>query len=122
MAILTDRRTALQMMLEERRREASEPSTGLVGRLENVDLVLEEMRQETLDRVARALKQNEEGSYGYCFGCHREISEQRLRALPFVVLCDRCEAEAEHRGHLREASRRVRAKFDAQPLFRENHG
>jgi DnaK suppressor protein len=37
----------------------------------------------------------EEGRYGLCFECGDEISEARLRALPFAVRCKDCEEARE---------------------------
>ena len=37
--------------------------------------------------VVRALEKLDEGSYGRCDACGREIGEGRLEALPWAVLC-----------------------------------
>jgi len=69
---------------------------------EEMDLALLQMRTETLGRIDEALRRLDAGEYGVCFACSGEISEPRLRALPFAVRCQRCEGahERDH-GHAR---------------------
>jgi DnaK suppressor protein len=43
--------------------------------------------QVTRADVVRALEKIDEGSYGTCDVCGREIPEGRLEALPWAVLC-----------------------------------
>jgi DnaK suppressor protein len=43
--------------------------------------------------VVRALAKLEEGTYGYCDRCDAPISEGRLEARPWSVLCVRCASE-----------------------------
>jgi DnaK suppressor protein len=49
------------------------------------------IRAETLTRIDEALLRLDAGHYGSCLECGREISERRLRALPFAVRCQVCE-------------------------------
>jgi DnaK suppressor protein len=42
------------------------------------------MRADTLARVDEALVRLDAGKYGSCVECDGEISERRLRALPFA--------------------------------------
>jgi RNA polymerase-binding transcription factor DksA len=65
------------------------------------------MRVETLLRIDEALVRLDAGEYGSCFECAGEISERRLRALPFAVRCRACEErrEEEH-GHARQLAQR----------------
>jgi DnaK suppressor protein len=49
------------------------------------------IRAETLTRIDEALLRLDAGKYGSCLECGREISERRLRALPFAVRCQVCE-------------------------------
>ena len=49
------------------------------------------MKAETLTKINDALHRLEEGAYGYCADCGGEISDKRLRALPFAVRCKDCE-------------------------------
>ena len=62
---------------------------------EDIELALIQMKAETLQKIDEALGRLEEGTYGYCFECGEEISERRLRALPFAVRCKDCEEARE---------------------------
>lgn len=62
---------------------------------EDIEFALIQMKAETLNKINEALTRLEEGTYGYCFECGAEISERRLRALPFAVRCKDCEEARE---------------------------
>jgi DnaK suppressor protein len=62
---------------------------------EDIEFALIQMKAETLQKINEALGRLEEGAYGYCFECGEEISERRLRALPFAVRCKDCEEARE---------------------------
>ncbi len=68
---------------------------------EDIELALIQMKSETLNKIDAALRRLDDGSYGDCFECGDEISEARLRALPFAVRCKECE-EARETAELRE--------------------
>ena len=109
----------LKRMLEERRREMLSEVQGKIrdqreegtwGKIhevldagesseadiqEEIEFALIQMKAETLTKINEALRRLEEGAYGYCFDCGGEISEQRLRALPFAVRCKECEEARE---------------------------
>jgi RNA polymerase-binding transcription factor len=52
-----------------------------------LDEGLEEGAQQTLMQIDRALAKIDDGSYGTCERCGRQIAEERLRARPWAVLC-----------------------------------
>jgi DnaK suppressor protein len=68
---------------------------------DDIEFALIQMKAETLAKIGEALTRLEEGTFGYCFECGDEISERRLRALPFAVRCKDCE-EAREVAELRE--------------------
>jgi DnaK suppressor protein len=74
----------------------------------HIELALLQMRAEALTRIEEALWHLEAGTYGICAECESEISEGRLRALPFAVRCQACETRREQL-HLRT---RLRARQD----------
>jgi len=80
---------------------------------EDIEFALIQMKAETLSKINQALSRLEEGAYGYCFECGDEISEQRLRALPFAVRCKDCE-EARETAARRE---RLLQQRQASSLF-----
>ena len=109
----------LKLILEERRREilsevqekmrdvraegASGEGAGVLDAAEtseadiqdDIEFALIQMKSETLHKIEEALARLEEGTYGNCFECGDEISERRLRALPFAVRCKDCEEARE---------------------------
>jgi DnaK suppressor protein len=114
-----DRYAELKRILEERRREimnavqdkirdvrtegANSPTHGVLDAAETsesdiqdeIEFALIQMKAETLNKINEALARLDEGRYGSCFECGDEISEARLRALPFAVRCKDCEEERE---------------------------
>jgi DnaK suppressor protein len=121
------RKAGLREMLSERRREMqddvqsrirdgrAERSTEVRDDLEVSDAVIQgdiefallQMRAETLTRIDEALVRLDAGKYGFCIECEREIAERRLRALPFAVRCEACEARREQQqGHARQLAQR----------------
>ena len=62
---------------------------------EDIELVLIQMKAETLNKIDAALRRLNEDTYGVCFDCGGEIAERRLRALPFAVRCKDCEETRE---------------------------
>ena len=114
-----ERYAELKRILEERRREimeqvqvkirdvrsegANNPNQGVLDAAEtseadiqdDIEFALIQMKTETLHKIEEALARHTEGTYGYCFECGDEISERRLRALPFAVRCKDCEEARE---------------------------
>ena len=62
---------------------------------EDIEFALIQMKAETLNKINEARARLDEGAYGNCFECGDEISEARLRALPFAVRCKDCEEARE---------------------------
>ena len=129
-----ERYDELKRILEERRREilsevqekmrdvraegASGEGAGVLDAAEtseadiqdDIEFALIQMKTETLHKIEEALARHTEGTYGYCFECGDEISERRLRALPFAVRCKDCE-EAREIAEQRERHQVRRAGF-----------
>ncbi len=123
---------SLKQMLEERKRQIlsqvhdkirdvrTENVTGKVntvldpgesseaGIQEDIEFALIQMKAETLNKINEALVRLDEGAYGNCFECGEEISQPRLRALPFAVRCLECE-EARETAQKRERMAAQRA-------------
>jgi DnaK suppressor protein len=104
--ILESRRAALADEVQGRIREVRSDGTGdrdvldpaessEVDIQDDIGFALIQLKAETLKKIDTALRRIEEGDYGYCFACEEEISEGRLRALPFAVRCRDCEAAHE---------------------------
>ena len=73
--------------------------------VQDVELALMEMKSETLAKIDDALRRVEEGTYGTCAECGSEITEARLRAVPFATLCISCQARVEEREEPRGQDR-----------------
>jgi DnaK suppressor protein len=54
------------------------------------DIAMAQKANETVDEIDRALHRIGIGTYGYCIECHEMINRDRLRAMPFAVLCMKC--------------------------------
>jgi DnaK suppressor protein len=73
----------------------------------DVECGLLQIRAETLTRIDEALLRLDAGEYGSCSECAAEISERRLRALPFAVRCKACEERREQeQGRARQLAQR----------------
>ena len=115
----TARYSDLKRMLEERRREILSEVQGRIrdqreadawGKVhevldagesseadiqEDLEFALIQMKAETLTKINDALSRLDAGTYGNCSDCGGEVSEPRLRALPFAVRCKECEQTRE---------------------------
>jgi DnaK suppressor protein len=131
-----NRYNELKKMLEDRRRELMNDVQGRIRDVrsegnkerdvldqgessevdiqEDIEFALIQMKSETLNKIDAALRRLDEGTYGGCFECGEEISEARLRALPFAVRCKDCE-EARETAEQRE--RALARKSGSSALF-----
>lgn len=56
---------------------------------------LENNETAVLAAIEGALKRIDEGTYGTCRRCGRQIAEERLEAIPYAELCIDCKREME---------------------------
>ena len=59
---------------------------------------LAEFSSRELQQVENALQKMQQGSYGKCDGCQKNIPLARLQALPYAALCISCQRAAEEAG------------------------
>lgn len=132
----------LKRMLEERKRELTDEVQGRIRGVrtdaadkphdvmdqgetsevdiqEDIELALIQMKAETLNKINEALSRLEAGRYGFCYECCDEISEARLRALPFAVRCKDCE---EARENAANRERMMSQRRGATSLFYDLQG
>jgi DnaK suppressor protein len=58
------------------------------------------LQWQTVRQIEAALTRIKEGTYGACRECEDDIGDKRLRAIPWAVLCIRCqEARDALQGH-----------------------
>jgi DnaK suppressor protein len=115
----SQRTEALRKMLLERRQEVMKEINGLIGhrmsdeiqrRVDSApdvgdqalldtervrDISIMELRNKMRQQIDEALAKLEEGTYGRCADCGAEITEKRLRAVPFARRCVTCQAKQE---------------------------
>ena len=51
-----------------------------------------------LEKIEYALERLEDGTYGICDGCKKQINIERLKAKPSVSLCINCQTAKEQKG------------------------
>src|SRR4051812_46203062 len=131
-AILEERRREIMSEVQGRMRDvraegAGSAVQGVLDAAESseadiqdeIEFALIQMKAETLSKIEEALRRLEEGTYGYCFECGEEISERRLRALPFAVRCKDCE---EAREIAQQRERVMAQRRGAASLFLDMQG
>jgi DnaK suppressor protein len=62
------------------------------------DLAVSQRLSLTLGLIDKALTKMQDGNYGKCEVCGRDIDPARLKALPYAVLCMTCQAKSEKTG------------------------
>ncbi len=93
-----DRLLGNRMSDEYQRRVDSAPDVGDQALLDTErvrDISLLEMRNKMRQQIDEALAKLEEGTYGRCADCKVEISEKRLRTVPFARRCVACQSKQE---------------------------
>lgn len=60
-----------------------------------MDFSLEENARGLLSQINRALEKLEDGTYGTCDSCGRQINEERLEVVPYATLCIDCKRRLE---------------------------
>jgi DnaK suppressor protein len=72
-----------------------------------------ELLVERVNRIAAALERLDRGEYGVCVECGEAIAPARLRVLPEVLTCVRCQDRLERLGrHLHAVEVQVGAEDD----------
>jgi DnaK suppressor protein len=61
------------------------------------DLAVQVTTEQTLKLVNDALARFDNGTYGLCLDCDREIDAARLEAIPYAPLCLSCQSKRERR-------------------------
>ena len=72
------------------------PADSASGTLDReIDYTLEENSEQVLQQIEAALERIDDGSFGTCTRCGKEIPEERLEARPWATLCIDCQREVE---------------------------
>jgi DnaK suppressor protein len=62
---------------------------------QNMTVILSERERERIIEIDHALRRMDEANYGVCETCGLEISEQRLKVMPFTRYCHDCQHDQE---------------------------
>jgi YteA family regulatory protein len=62
-----------------------------------LDYTLEENSEHVLGDIDAALKRIDDGTYGTCTNCGKQIPVERLEARPYATLCIDCQRQRERR-------------------------
>lgn len=81
---------------------------GSMGIKDSIDLACDDMATRKMEAVSKldagrinaidqALVRLHTGKYGVCAQCGKRIPEDRLRAIPYALLCIKCKSSSENR-------------------------
>jgi DnaK suppressor protein len=62
---------------------------------EDISLKQLSTHRETLQKTDEAIRKLNEGTYGICEDCGDEISEERIKVMPFAIYCIDCQERRE---------------------------
>ena len=82
--LLFEQRAAVSTEIEEHSDRTTLPGS-------EVESAIVNSNDKLLEKIELALRQIEDGSYGNCESCGKEIAEARLLAKPAVSLCTSCQ-------------------------------
>lgn len=65
------------------------------GREQELGFLMNSRDREKMMKIEEALRRLDDGSYGVCEACEEPIGSKRLKAMPFSLLCVKCQEEEE---------------------------
>ncbi len=71
---------------------------GILDLLEDTGLAIADIRTEQLIQMENTLLKLNNGSYGICDDCGKEINEARLHVSPYAACCTSCQQRRESPG------------------------
>ncbi len=83
--------------LDEEAPETGDADTATVTIDREMDYSLEENSAHVLKEIDAALGRLDDGTFGKCTRCGKQIGEERLEAMPYATLCIDCK-RLEERG------------------------
>jgi RNA polymerase-binding protein DksA len=84
-----------------------------------ISTMLSEREEIKLEQINNALKRLASQEYGMCQMCGFEIGEERMRALPFTLMCCDCQQERERDAKRQGQSERPEYRVSAAAAIRE---
>ncbi|MCS7180488.1 MAG: TraR/DksA C4-type zinc finger protein [bacterium] len=61
----------------------------------DLELELSSSESKILEAINNAIKKIKDGTYGICENCKKQISKERLKAIPYAKYCIKCQMEKE---------------------------
>ena len=86
----------------ERKAYADEVDEIQANERREIGFATRELLVERVNRITAALDRLNDGEYGTCVECGEKIAAARLRALPEVQTCVRCQDMLERRGRMQD--------------------
>ncbi|HTC90396.1 MAG TPA: TraR/DksA C4-type zinc finger protein [Bryobacteraceae bacterium] len=98
---LVDEITRLENAARDSGESEVRDSTDDATSAQNTSLALEEdaLLSQTLTQVRDALKRIQDGTYGKCYACGRQIEAARLEAVPWAAYCLEDQEKQDQRAH-----------------------
>lgn len=99
--ILLAKREEILAMVKQKETDLSSSEIGDEADVASQTLEREMMFEMTngerivLDDIEAALRRIEKGEFGLCESCHKRISSERLRAMPWARYCIQCQSKSE---------------------------
>jgi DnaK suppressor protein len=72
---------------------------GIIDLLADTGLQVADIRRGELTRMEESERKLEEGSYGICEDCGKEIDEARMAVVPYTLFCVKCQERREGPPH-----------------------
>lgn len=94
-AALAGIRRDLEQQLEERLAVLQELSPFALPSVDPVAFQTAEAHRATVAQISAALNRIDEGTYGHCTRCGRQIAPARLEALPYASACIECQSHVD---------------------------
>ncbi|MFH1877402.1 MAG: TraR/DksA C4-type zinc finger protein [Candidatus Omnitrophota bacterium] len=90
-------RKEMKILDNELREGLSGNSAEALSLREEADVIEEEsfLEEKEINLIEDALARIEEGTYGKCLACGKEINTERLRAMPSARYCVKCQSGRE---------------------------
>ena len=92
---LADLQRELERQLEERLAVLQELEPFALPSVDPVAYQTAASHRTTIEQITAALNRIEQGTYGRCTRCGRQIAPARLEVLPHAAACIECQSHAE---------------------------
>jgi DnaK suppressor protein len=77
-----------------------EGDCSVVYQFEHMNCRQFDTQRESIRKIDLALRRLDEGIYGFCAECSEKISVERLKILPFALLCKDCQETKEKQAKI----------------------